>query len=129
MINNSPSGVMLDASVILELFLVRKKYDEVRNIIKEYEVKYITPITIGILFYFAERGKIDMLSAEALVNGCQILNISESTYTMARHLYKGKDLEDAVQIACAIENNISCVITLNKDMQTKYAALIDMVKC
>jgi predicted nucleic acid-binding protein len=122
------NSILLDASIVLELFLNRPKYDTIQKNLIPYTIKYLTPITVGILFYYAEKEKLSMSRAEAFVSNCEILTIGQSTYNLAEKLYKQNDMEDAIQIASALENNVVEVITLDGAMYKKYHTIIDMVK-
>jgi predicted nucleic acid-binding protein len=123
----SKKSILLDASALLELYLRRPKSLEIQNILKEFEEVNITLITVGILFYYAEKEKLDMQIAEFLVETCNILSTSEFTYKIAKQIYNKKDLEDALQIACAKENNIETVLTLDKQMAKKYREIVNIV--
>ncbi len=120
-------SILLDASALLELYLRRPKSLEIHNILKEFEEVNITLISVGVLFYYAEKEKLDIQIAEFLVETCNILTMSESTYKMAKQIYNKKDLEDALQIACAKENNIETVLTLDKQMAKKYGEIVNIV--
>jgi predicted nucleic acid-binding protein len=124
----SKNSILLDASVVLELFLNRSKYDTVQVTLIPYITKCLTPITVGILFYYAEKEKLSMNRAEAFVRNCEVLTIGQSTYDLAEKIYNQNDLEDALQIASALEHNIHCVITLDNAMFKKYHQIISMVK-
>jgi predicted nucleic acid-binding protein len=121
------SNILLDASVVLELFLLRPKFEIAKSKLLEYETKYITPITLGILFYYAEREKLDIKRAEMFANNCEILNMDQETYNFALKIYKQNDLEDAMQISCCIQNSIDTIITLDQKMYKKYSELVEMV--
>jgi predicted nucleic acid-binding protein len=121
------SNILLDASVVLELFLLRPKFEIAKSKLLEYETKFITPITLGILFYYAEREKLEIKRAEKFANNCEILNMDQETYNFALKIYKQSDLEDAMQVSCGIQNSIDTVITLDKKMYKKYSELIDII--
>jgi len=100
---------------------------EIQNILTFFKQIYITPITVGIVFYYAEKEKLDMQIAESLAGSCYILTMSESTYKLASKIYNQKDLEDAMQVACAKENNVQTVLTLDKAMANKYKEIINFI--
>ena len=100
---------------------------QIQTILAEFDKLYITPVTIGILFYYAEKEKLDMKIAEFLVANCNILTMSDSIYKIVKQIYNKKDLEDAMQIAYAKENNIQTVLTLDSEMAKKYGEMIDFV--
>lgn len=124
----SKESIFLDASTLLELYLRRPKSLQIQTILAEFDKLYITPITIGILFYYTEKEKLDIQIAEFIVANCHVLTMSDSTYKMAKQIYNKKDLEDAMQIACAKENNIQTVLTLDKEMAKKYGEMINFVE-
>ena len=124
----SKESIFLDASTLLELYLRRPKSLQIQTILAEFDKLYITPITIGILFYYTEKEKLDTQIAEFIVANCHVLTMSDSTYKMAKQIYNKKDLEDAMQIACAKENNIQTVLTLDKEMAKKYGEMINFVE-
>lgn len=124
----SKGSIFLDASILLEPYLRRPKSLQIQTILAEFDKLYITPITIGILFYYTEKEKLDIQIAEFIVANCHVLTMSDSTYKMAKQIYNKKDLEDAMQIACAKENNIQTVLTLDKEMAKKYGEMINFVE-
>jgi predicted nucleic acid-binding protein len=111
---NKLQGALLDASGVLELFLMRTKLESIKSIIQSFDIIYITPITVGIVFYYAEREKLDMKLAEQLVQKFEILPMMQSTYDLALKIYNQKDMEDGLQVAACLENSIPTVITLDK---------------
>ena len=46
---------------------------------------------------------------------------------MQRTILKGKDFEDAVQVATAIHNKCDCVLTSDKEMYENYSNLIEII--
>lgn len=79
----SKESIFLDASTLLELYLRRPKSLQIQTILAKFDKLYITPITIGILFYYTEKEKLDLQIAEFLVDNCHVLAISDSTYKIA----------------------------------------------
>jgi predicted nucleic acid-binding protein len=120
-------GALLDASGVLELFLIRSKVEGIKTLIQSFDTIYITPITVGIVFYYAEREKLDMKLAEHLIQEFEILPMTQSTYDLALKIYNQKDMEDGLQVATCLENNIQTIITLDKDFQKKYQNLLTVV--
>jgi predicted nucleic acid-binding protein len=124
---NKLQGALLDASGVLELFLMRTKLESIKSIIQSFDTIYITPITVGIVFYYAEREKLDMKLAEHLIQEFEILPMTQSTYDLALKIYNQKDMEDGLQAATCLENNNQTIITLEKDFQKKYTNLPNVI--
>ena len=45
----------------------------------------------------------------------------------AKSILKGKDFEDAVQVATAIHNKCDCILTSDKEMYENYSNLIEII--
>jgi predicted nucleic acid-binding protein len=128
MTSKNKQGALLDASGVLELFLMRTKVEQIKTVIKSFDIIYVTQITIGIVFYYAEREKLDMKLVDHLINEFEILPMTHSTYNLALKIYNRKDMEDGLQVATCLENDIETIITLDKDFQKKYQNLLSIIK-
>lgn len=116
-----PGKVFVDANCVLELLLQRVGRNVVLKELSKYEVSCITPVTVGIVLYFAEREKLDLTLVEQLTEHFEIIPLTNQSYLQAKKFYAGQDFEDALQVASCLEANIKTMITLDKGLAKKYA--------
>lgn len=57
----------------------------------------------------------------------QLLEISFDLFQTADSILKGKDFEDALQVATAIHNKSDCILTSDKGMYESYSNLIKII--
>ncbi len=119
--------LFLDSNVILEILFKRDKYKECLDKCLEYELLCISSTSIHIIYYFIEKAKFDPKIIENLLSNIKILNCGADEYEIAKSLYSGKDMEDALQIAVAINNGITDILSLDKKMAIKYSHKINFV--
>jgi predicted nucleic acid-binding protein len=111
-------NALLDMNVVLDVLLVRQPWfpeasqvwDAHRN---SQIVAGIAAFTVPTVFYVVRR-QTDLSHAHDAVRTClttlDIVPVQRTTLDLARTL-AGSDYEDNLQLACAIEANMDCLVT------------------
>lgn len=116
--------IILDANIVLDVILSRREV-QISNPDKEYLA--ITPTTLHIIYYYSEKEKIPFNEVASYLNTLEILPFTQKTYDLAMKMADGKDVEDTLQIATAIENEVEKFVTGDKNLAKKYAGLIEFI--
>ncbi len=119
--------LFLDANIILEILFKREKSEFCINICKEYESLAISPTSLHIIYYYAEKAKIDLEFLEEMLEDFVILPFNSNDFKLALDVFENEDMEDALQIATAINNDIKQVFSLDSKMVQKYQNLVKFV--
>jgi predicted nucleic acid-binding protein len=119
--------INLDANIVINLLDTEINTKEIEEIIRIQEI-CVTPITVHIVWYFFEKGQIKATKKKMLdfFDSIEILAMSKNTYKKALLISKGEDIEDGLQIACCIENNVELILTSDGGMSSKYANKIEI---
>jgi predicted nucleic acid-binding protein len=120
------NSVLLDASCCIEIMMKRAKTKDVIKKLEDYGDKYISPTTIHILYYFAEKEKARENLVKNFLFNLGLAIFDETSLYTAQDIYNGKDMEDCLQIATAMTNGIKSIITLDKGMK-RFKPYINVV--
>ena len=112
--------VLFDTNVVLDVLLDRDPFAEVATQLfskVEYgEIQgYVAAITINNLFYIIRKVKDRDLAYNAvqrILTAMHICPVNRRTLEKALNL-NYKDFEDAIQLVCALENNLDIIVTRN----------------
>lgn len=110
--------ILLDATIIMELFFNRAKRPEVLRYMEEQgdKARYVTSIlSTHILFYYVESKHINKAAAHAFLAQYGVLDINEADYLWAR-ANDQDDFEDALQVACALRHGCQKFFTLDRKL-------------
>ncbi len=119
--------LFLDTNVVLELLFKRQQVPILLPKLNEYEQVYISFLTVHIVYYFGKKIKLEDWELNFILSRFKVLNQGSTTYEIAKQICKDEDFEDALQLACAIENNIKNVITLDEKMKDLYKNYFNFV--
>jgi predicted nucleic acid-binding protein len=119
--------INLDANVVIDLLDQKVDSKKTYELIDDNNC-CVTPITVHIVWYFFDKNYIQCTKSRMLefFDSIEVLAMSNKIYRKALTISKGDDIEDGMQIACCIENNVDMVITNDAPMYGKYAKKIDM---
>lgn len=110
--------VLLDMNVVLDVLLVRQPWfpqaSQVWDANRNGQIAAgIAAFTVPTVFYIVRR-QTGLSSAHDAVRIClttlEIVPVQRTTLEYARNL-PGSDYEDNLQLACAIEANMACLVT------------------
>jgi len=117
--------IILDANIILDYLLKRRNLDSLDFL--ETEILAITPTTLHIVYYFTEKNRTPFNIVKNYLNKFEILPFTQKTYNLAMEMADGKDFEDTLQIATALENKVEKFVTGDKNLAKKYAGSIEFI--
>jgi predicted nucleic acid-binding protein len=122
--------VAVDANIILELIENRSRAAEVQNVIAYYandgEGFAVSTLSVGHVFYLAEAHKVSMKRVEELVQQYKLYDVVAADVEWALLHYKGKDFEDALQIAAALREKCAVFLTIDALLARKYSKFLDI---
>lgn len=118
----------LDANIVINLLDTTKDTSQVESLI-ESEIVCVTPITVHITWYFWEKGYIKCPQTRLLefFDSVEILPMSKNSYQKALTISKLEDIEDAMPVACCLDNRVDKIITSDGGLYAKYAKLLQIV--
>ncbi|MES2971652.1 MAG: PIN domain-containing protein [Patescibacteria group bacterium] len=113
--------ILLDTNILLEILENRRKHDAVTRAIANSSQPFaITVLTISDVFYIAERNKLDFGKVENLIKSHQYIDVVSADVDWALAYYKGKDFEDALQVAAALRKKCTAFMTIDSSLAKKY---------
>ena len=122
--------IALDANILLEILENRGQVSAVKQAIAKFESQAedlaISVLSVADIFYLAEAHKLPVKRVEKLIRAFQIYSITPADISWAFSNWKGKDFEDALQIAAALRENCNCFLTLDKALAKKYGVLMEI---
>jgi predicted nucleic-acid-binding protein len=106
--------IFVDANVLLEILFDRKLSAKCQSLIQGRDNQYsISTLTVHIVWYMAEKYKLQTEAVDSLLSVWSILPIAERTASIARIRYDGKDFEDCLQAVSAEEAVCDEIITID----------------
>ena len=117
----------LDANIVLEILFKRESANFCIEVCKEQESLFISSTSLHTIYYYAEKAKIDLDIVKNMLADINILPVSKSEYDFALEIFQAEDMEDALQVATALNFNIKLIFTLDKAMIKKYSGIISFV--
>ncbi len=118
--------VFLDANVIVKIL---DGY-EVKELSDSIEV-FISSISFNIVSYLWEAKKINCTLEELkdFFSSVNILTVDQDICWQGLELSDYRDIEDGLQIACALDNRIDLLLTYDKKMYQKYKNNLSITLC
>jgi predicted nucleic acid-binding protein len=113
--------IFVDANVLIAI--LKKDLHELTNCqrilslsnLKQFEI-YVTPVTLSIYFYFAEKVMGNSRAINAIKNisdNCKIASNMDKHISEIINNNSIKDIEDGIQYMAAIDNKCAAIITLD----------------
>lgn len=116
--------VAVDANILQELLENRRRVDKVQAVIAQYtelgEDFAVSTLSVSHIFYLAEAHKISMKRVEQLVAKYGVYDVVAADVDWALAHYKGRDFEDALQVAAARREKCTAFLTLDASLASKY---------
>jgi predicted nucleic acid-binding protein len=119
--------LFVDVNVVLEILLDRPQKNHCIETLKQYQHYYISPTSIHIAFYFAEKNEHLLSNLESFLEVFHFTEFNEHVYHTALSIYQNRDMEDGLQVASAIEESIDTIFTLDQKMSKKYKNIITFI--
>jgi predicted nucleic acid-binding protein len=122
--------ICFDANVLIEIILDRGRADLCRARIEKArtakEDGSITILTFSHVMYYAEANKLNLKNVELLLRTFNLLPLIEVDVAWAGAHYQGKDFEDGLQVACALRENCSRFVTIDRSLAEKYSGQLQI---
>ena len=117
--------LFLDANILLEILFARSKIKEVSKVLHDpiYEF-YTSVLTVDLLYYFAERDRIERSFVSEIAGLASHLTITGAMIELAQKRYNGKDFEDCLQAICAESNSCDEILTLDQKFKKDSATIL-----
>jgi predicted nucleic acid-binding protein len=115
----------IDANILLEVLLNRRLAEQCLAILNDPSKEYgISALTVHIVWYIAEKYRLDRDRVDETLSPWEILPIANHTLKTARSRYDGKDFEDCLQAACAEEGGYDEIATIDKNFQRHSGTIL-----
>lgn len=120
--------IVLDTNVVVEILEKRSKFPLVIDYLGQLQEKTvaISTLTLSNIFYLAESRKVDVSIVEPLLRSYKIISVMAEDADWAFVHYKGKDFEDALQVAAACREACGTFVTIDKQLARKYNHLVSI---
>jgi predicted nucleic acid-binding protein len=114
--------VFLDANVVLEIVLKdRPRLEQAQQFLGTLtDDTAISVLTVHLLMHFGRKQGITDKLLENVIGENELLSITPEDYVWASLNERGKDFEDALQIATAIRNGCESFITFDAALARAY---------
>ena len=117
--------ICFDANVLIEIIVDRKSAKGCRDYVDSISDDMATTIlSTDLVMYYAEGNKLDVQPVEQFLRLFTWLPMTDSDADWAFRHFKGKDFEDALQIACAVREGCKRFVTLDRRLSEKYSQTI-----
>jgi len=122
--------IFIDANVLLEVILKRVRSKACEQVLINDKNKAISILTVDLVMYFVERDKLEWEPVKTFLESFSWLPFTDSDAQWAFANFEGDDFEDALQVACAIREGCSRMVTLDRSLSKKYSQsiAIDLVR-
>ncbi len=122
--------IFVDANVLLEVIQKRIRAKSCEQFLSNDKNKAISTLTLDLVMYFVERDKLPWEPVKSFLESFSWLPVTDADAQWAFMNFKGYDFEDALQIACAIREGCSRLVTLDRSLSKKYAQdiVIDLIR-
>jgi predicted nucleic acid-binding protein len=121
--------ILLDANVLLEVLIAnRPKSEQVLAWFERNEEPYcITMLTVHLVLHFGLKDGLAIDLLQDFLADYSKESLLPEDYAVALRLLKGRDHEDALQLAVAERSDCTAIITLDKSFAATYKNIIPFV--
>lgn len=118
--------IVVDTNIVVEILEKRSKLPVVLDYLKQNqdEEVAISTLTLSNVFYLLESHKVGIPIAEPLLRSYRFISVTAEDADWAFAHYKGRDFEDALQVAAARREACSAFVTIDKQLAKKYDAFL-----
>lgn len=118
--------VFLDANALIDLYLSRPRLKKLSQVLAEINGQLVTSVLSVELCSYISRKEKDrgLKQLQDFMNGIDILALADSTLSLSFRIAQDEDLEDALQVACALENAVDVFITGDVKLAKRYGHLL-----
>lgn len=117
------SKAFLDANLLIEIILARKQAKLARELIEKHRGQlYISALTAHLVVHFGQR-IVDLPMLREFLADYNVLALEDADFEWAFMNVRGRDFEDALQLAVAIRNGCDTFFTLDSSLAATYKKL------
>ena len=118
----------LDSSFILEILLRRHNSEKCAEILGKIKGNIgISIITVHHAYHFGKKAGIEFEKITRLLLDFHVFVSSVTDHSIALEIHRGSDFEDALQVACALNNSCDQFVTLDQKLCNRYRGLLKMI--
>lgn len=127
--------ILVDTNIVLDIFLNRQPFAEdatalLRAIATDQVIGYVSAPSLTDIFYIARRQTKNVnRGRQAIAMTLRLFQICLVDRSILEAAFNSElaDFEDAVQIACAVAQNLDAIVTRNpKDFQTNLIPIVSI---
>ncbi len=122
--------IAVDANILMEIIESRQQVLTVRKALAAFqnqgEAIAVSTLSLSHAFYLAEAHKIPLERVEKLAAVYRIYDVIAADVAWALAHYKGKDFEDALQVAAAIREKCTAFLTLDVTLSKQYGKYLSI---
>ena len=117
--------VFLDANVVLEIILKdRPHFNQAKKFLEAIDDDTaVSVLSTHLIMYFGRNQHIEDALLESVIGENELLSITPEDYVWAVMNERGKDFEDALQVATAIRNGCETFVTFDSSLASAYAEM------
>jgi predicted nucleic acid-binding protein len=120
--------LFLDANCILEILFDRTNSFNISQKLEFYDKVFISMLSVHLVFHFGRKNGLNFQELDYFIEQFYILDFTAKNYNTARKIALNNDFEDALQLACAFDNGIRNILTLDQEMQKTYQNKFNFIK-
>jgi predicted nucleic acid-binding protein len=120
-------NLSVDVNVILEILAKRQKWEYCYMVLSKYQNLYLSPTSVHIIYYFGKKYGLEKENIDQFLKDFNILNFNHQSFLEAIKICQ-TDMEDALQIAASLNNEIDQFFTLDEEMKNSYRGVVDFVE-
>lgn len=118
--------VFLDANVLLELILRKRRLTAVVQQFIHENQTVISPLSAHLAFYFGQKDGLQKEYIFEILKNFQYTEFGANEVMWAMENCQDNDFEDALQVACAVLNGAKLFVTIDKKLAKKYQQFINI---
>lgn len=120
--------VFLDTNVLVDLYMSRPRLKELTKVLLEINGQLVTSVlSVEMCSYIASQEKrLGLVQLQDFIAGVEVLAVTGSTLALAFRSAQDEDLEDALQVACALENRADIFVTADRKLADRYGKLLNV---
>lgn len=119
--------ILIDSNIIIEILGERAKSEDCKNILFDNQelnnTICLSSSSLPIIFHHAQSlGAVEGFR-EFLNSEIKVIYCNQKDFDKALEIFGGNgyDFEDALQIACCLNNNITTFFTLDKNLKKRFS--------
>ena len=121
--------ILLDANILLEILIAgRPRSREVLDWLELNELPCcISMLTVHLVLHFGLKDGLSIETLQLFLADYSKVALLPEDYAVALRLLKGRDHEDAMQLAIAERSDCTAIVTLDKAFATAYGEIIPFI--